>query len=145
MASVPQRKQLASTPEPRLSKGKGTDPFDQSTRSLDGRESRWARAILRPGGPLKWKMRLVKDARLSLPLTEVMKIARFTSQLPDVLRLSLPRLGHGSRLLFRTNQTLNLYTLLFAMLLALLPHLSPLLTSQNVPHPESRIRSLPTT
>ena len=32
-------------------------------------------AILRPGGPLKWKKRLVKDVRLSLPLTEAMKIA----------------------------------------------------------------------
>ena len=32
-------------------------------------------AILRPGGPLKWKKWLVKDVRLSLPLTEAMKIA----------------------------------------------------------------------
>ena len=30
-------------------------------------------AILKPGGLLRWKVRLVKDARLSLPLTEVMK------------------------------------------------------------------------
>ena len=45
-------------------------------------------AILKPGGPLKWKKRLVKDARLLLPLTEVMKIAKLTSTLPDVLRQS---------------------------------------------------------
>ena len=32
-ASVPQREQLASTPEPPLPKGKGTEPFVQSTRS----------------------------------------------------------------------------------------------------------------
>ena len=33
VASVSQRKQLASTPEPPLPKGKGTEPFVQSTRS----------------------------------------------------------------------------------------------------------------
>ena len=33
VASVPQRKQLASTPEPPLPKGKGTEPSVQSTRS----------------------------------------------------------------------------------------------------------------
>ena len=32
-------------------------------------------ALLKPGGLLRWKLWLVKDARLSLPLTEVMKIA----------------------------------------------------------------------
>ena len=32
-------------------------------------------AILKPGGLLRWKVRLVKDARLLLPLAEVMKIA----------------------------------------------------------------------
>ena len=31
--SVPQREQLASTPEPHLPKGKGTEPSVQSTRS----------------------------------------------------------------------------------------------------------------
>ena len=36
-------------------------------------------ANLKPDGPLRWKMQSVKDARLSLPLTEVMKIARLTS------------------------------------------------------------------
>ena len=36
-------------------------------------------------------MRLIKDVRLSLPLTEVMKIARLTSPLPDVLPLSSPK------------------------------------------------------
>ena len=47
-----------------------------------------------------WKMRLVNDARLSLPLTKVMKIARLTTPLPDALRLSSPRprLRHGRRL-----------------------------------------------
>ena len=33
MASVPQREQLASTPEPPLPKGKGTEASVQSTRS----------------------------------------------------------------------------------------------------------------
>ena len=33
VASVPQREQLARTPEPLLSKGKGTEPSVQSTRS----------------------------------------------------------------------------------------------------------------
>ena len=32
---------------------------------------------------MRWKKRLVKDARLSLPLTEAMKIARLTSMLLD--------------------------------------------------------------
>ena len=36
-------------------------------------------AILKPGGLLRWKKRLVKDARLSLPLTEMIKIARLAS------------------------------------------------------------------
>ena len=55
----------------------------------------------------------MKDARHSLPLTEVMKIARFTSPLLDALRLSLPRrrLRHGRRLalLSRPNLHLKLY------------------------------------
>ena len=33
VASVPQREQLARTPEPPLPKGKGTEPSVQSTRS----------------------------------------------------------------------------------------------------------------
>ena len=90
-------------------------------------------AILRPGGLLKWKKRLVNNARLSLPVTEVMKIARPTSPSPDVLRLSSPspRLRHGRRiaLLFHPNLTPNLYTLSFALLLALFPHLPPFLIS----------------
>ena len=48
-------------------------------------------ALLKPGGLLRWKVRLVKDARLSLPLTEVMKIARLTFPPLDVPRQSLPR------------------------------------------------------
>ena len=68
-------------------------------------------------------MRLVKDARLSLPLTEVMKIARLTSPLLNVLRQSSPRpsLRHGRRLALLFH--LNLYTLFFALSLALLPRL----------------------
>ena len=59
-------------------------------------------ATLKPNGSLKWKMRLVKDVRLSLPLTEEMKTPRLTSPLPNVLRLSSPRprprLRYGRRL-----------------------------------------------
>ena len=42
----------------------------------------------------------MKESRLSLSLTEVMKIVRLTSPLPDMLRLSSPRLKlrHGRRL-----------------------------------------------
>ena len=76
-------------------------------------------AILKPGGLLRWKVRLVKDARLLLPLTEVMKIARLTSPLLDVPRQSspTPRLRHGRRLalLFYPNLALNLYTLFFVL------------------------------
>ena len=36
VASVPQREQLASTPEPPLPKGKGTEPSVQSTKSRGG-------------------------------------------------------------------------------------------------------------
>ena len=36
-------------------------------------------APLKPGGLLRWKVQLVKDARLLLPFTEVMNIARLTS------------------------------------------------------------------
>ena len=90
-------------------------------------------ALLKPGGLLRWKVRLVKDARLSLPLTEVMKIARLTSLLLDTPRQSLPRprLRHGRRLalLSHLSLTLNLYTLFFALSLALFPRLPPLLTA----------------
>ena len=62
-------------------------------------------------------MWLVKDERLSLPLTEVMKIARLTSLLLDAPRQSSPRprLRHGRRLalLIHPNQTEKLCTLLF--------------------------------
>ena len=79
-------------------------------------------ALLKPDGLLKWKERLVKDARLSLPLTEVMKIARLTSPLLDAPRQSLPRprLRHGRQLalLSRPNLTLNQYTFFFALSLA---------------------------
>ena len=40
MVSVPQREQLASTPESPLPKGKGTEPSVQSTKFYGGRESR---------------------------------------------------------------------------------------------------------
>ena len=65
-----------------------------------------------------------------------MKTARLTSPLTDVLRLSSPRqrLRHGKRLalLSRLNLTPNLRTLSFAQLLALFPHLPPLLTFPTV-------------
>ena len=47
--------------------------------------------IVKPGDLLRWKERLVKDARLSRPLTQVMKIARLTSSLLDAPRQSSPR------------------------------------------------------
>ena len=71
-------------------------------------------AILKPGGLLRRKKWLVKDTRLLLPLTEVMKTTRITSPLLDALRQSSPkpRQRHGRRLalLFYLNLTLNLYT-----------------------------------
>ena len=92
-------------------------------------------ALLKPGKLLRQKMRLVKEARPSLPLTEVMKISRLTSPLLDAPRQSSPRprLRHGRRfaLLFHLNQTRKLYTLFFALSLALLPRLPPLLTFPN--------------
>ena len=94
-------------------------------------------------------MRLVKDARLLLPLTEVMKIARLTSSLLDAPRQSSPRprLRHGRRLalLFHINLTLNLCTLFFALTLALLPCLLPLLIFPTVLLPGNRHRSMPLT
>ena len=106
-------------------------------------------AHLKPGGLLRWKKRLVKEARLSLPLTEVMKIARFKSPPLDVPRQSSPRprLRHGRRLalLFHLGLTLNLCTLFFALSLALLPCLPPLLTSLTVPLPGNRLRFMPLT
>ena len=96
-------------------------------------------AFLKPGGLLRWKVWLVKDARLLLPLTEVMKIARLTSSLFDEPRQSSPRprLRHGRRLalLFHLGLTLNLFTLSFALSLALLPRLPPLLTFPNCSSP----------
>ena len=106
-------------------------------------------ALLKRGGLLRWKERLVKDARLSLLLTEVMKIARLTSPFLDVSRLSLsrPKLRHGRRLalLFHSKLTLNPYTLFFALSLALLSRLNPLLTSPTVLLPGNRLRSMPLT
>ena len=93
-------------------------------------------ALLKPGGPLKWKKRLVKLVRLSLQLTEVMMIVRLISPLPDVPRLSSPRprLRHGRRLVLlpRPKLTLYLCPLSLALSLILLPHLTPLLTSRTV-------------
>ena len=106
-------------------------------------------AILKPGGLLRWKVRLVKDARLSLPLTEVMKIARLTSPLLHAPRQSSPRprLRHGRRLalLFHLNLTQKLCTLFFALSLALFPRLSPPLIFLTVLLPGSRLRSVPLT
>ena len=91
----------------------------------------------------------MKDARLSLPLTEVMKIARLTSPLLDAPRQSSPRprLRHGRRPapLFHLNLTLNLRTLVFALSLALLPRLPPLLIPSTVLLPGNRLRSMPLT
>ena len=86
-------------------------------------------ALLKPGGLLRWK-RLAKDARHSLPLTEVIKIARLTSPLLDAPLRSRPRLKHGRRLalLSHLGLTLNLCTLFFVLSLALLPRFPPLLT-----------------
>ena len=76
-------------------------------------------ALLKPSGLLRWKVWLVKDARLLLPLTEVI-IARLTSPLLDTPRQSSPRLRHGRRLalLFHLNLILNLCTFFFAISLA---------------------------
>ena len=91
----------------------------------------------------------MKDVRLLLPLTEVMKIARLTSPLLDAPRQSLPRprRRHGRRLalLFHPNQTQKLYTLFFALSLALLPRLPPILISPTVPLPGNRLWSMPLT
>ena len=90
-------------------------------------------------------MRLLKDLRLSLPLTEEMKIAGLASPLLDVLRLSSPgpRLTHGRRLalLSRLSLTINLCTLFFAVSLALLPRLPPLLIFPTFPLSGNRLRS----
>ena len=77
------------------------------------------------GGLLRRNKRLVKDAGLLLPLTEMMKIARLTSPLLDALCQSSPRprLRHGRRLTLFSHLglILNLYTLSFALSLAHLP------------------------
>ena len=103
--------------------------------------------LLKPGGLLRRKVRLVKDTRLLLPLTEVMKIAKLTSLLLDAPRQSSPRQRrrHGRRLavLFHLNLTLNLCTLFFALSLAHLPRLPSLLTSPTVLFPGNRLRSMP--
>ena len=100
-------------------------------------------AILKPDGLLRWKVRLVKDARLSLPLTEVMKIARLTSPLLDAPRQSSPRprLRHGRRLalVFHPNQTPKLYTLFFSLSLALLSRLSSLPNLPNCFSPRESV------
>ena len=102
---------------------------------------------IKPDDLLRWKERLVKDARLSLPPTEVMKIARLTSPLLDAPRQSSPRprLRHGRRLafLFHPNQNPKLSTLFFALSLALLLRLPPLVTSLAVLLPGNRLQSMP--
>ena len=91
-------------------------------------------------------MQLVKDARLLLLLTEVMKIAMLTSLLLHVPCQSSPRprLRHGRRLalLFHLNQTRIVYTLFSALSLALLP---PLLISYIVLLSGSRLWYMPLT
>ena len=106
------------------------------------------KALLKPGGLMRWKKRLVKNARLLLPLTEVMKIDRLTSPLLDAPRQSSPRprLRHGRRFafLFHLNLTLNLCTL-FALSLALLPRLPPFLTFPTVLLPGNQLWFMPLT
>ena len=91
--------------------------------------------------------RFVKDTRLLMPLSDVIKIARLTSPPLGVPRLSSPRPRlmpvRRLALLFRSSLTLNLFTLVFALLVALLPHLPPLLTSPTLPLPGSRLWSTP--
>ena len=82
----------------------------------------------------------VKALRLSLPLTEVIKIVSLASQLSTMLRLSSPRLRQGRRLALLSS--LILCILSFVLSLALLPHLPPLLTFPTVPLPGSLLRSL---
>ena len=97
--------------------------------------------------PKAWWSAEVEDARRLLPLIEVMKIARLTFPLLDAPRQSSPRprLRHGRRLalLFHLDLTLNLHTLSFALSLAHLPRLLPLLTSPTVLLPGNRLRSMP--
>ena len=83
------------------------------------------------------------------PLTEVMKIARLTSPFLDAPRQSSPRprLRHGRRLalLFHLNLILNLCTLFFALSVAHLLRLLPLLTFLTVLLPGNRLRFTPLT
>ena len=79
-----------------------------------------------------------------LPLTQVTKIVRLTSSLPDTpcLSSSRPRLRHSRRLALPShlNLTLN-FTLFFVLSLALLPHFTPLLNFPTVPLPGSLLQS----
>ena len=100
-------------------------------------------AILKPGGLLRWKVQLVKHARLLLPLTEVMKIVWRTSPFLNAPRQSSPRprLRHGRwlALLFHSHLTQKLYTLFFALSLAFFPRLP---NFPNCSSPRSRLRSM---
>ena len=100
---------------------------------------------LKRGDPLKWKKQLVKEVRILLPLTEVIKIVRLTSPLHGMPRQSSPRprLRHGRRLALLSH--LNLCILSFVRSLALRSHLPTLLTSPTIPLPWSRHRSSPPT
>ena len=104
--------------------------------------------------PIAWSSAEVKEAvserrKAFAAAQRMMKIAKLTSPLPIALCLSSPwpRLRHGRRLAFLSgpNLTLNLYILFFALLLALLYHLPPLLTFPTVPFPGNRLRSSPIT
>ena len=100
---------------------------------------------LKPEGLLKWKKRLVKGVKFLKPLIEAMTIVKLTSLLPDMPRLSLPklRLKHGKRYTYLSlpNPTINLYIPSFVLPLTLLPHLPPLLTSPTAPVPGSQFQS----
>ena len=108
-------------------------------------------ANLKPGGFLKWKMRLTKDVRLLLPLIEVMKIVRLTSLPLDMPHPSSPKprlkygRRHGRLSLSLPNLTLSQSIFSSVLLLAHFPHLLPLLTSSSVLLPESQHRSTPAT
>ena len=89
--------------------------------------------------------RLVEDVGLLLLLAGVVGVAGLASPPLGVPRRSLPGLGRGRRpaLLFHLGLILDLCALFFALLLALLPRLLPLLTFLAVPLPGGRLRSVP--
>ena len=127
---TPQKGSARGTWDPR----KGQQPFRPNPNGVGDRNTTLKRLLIG-----------ASFARLSLPLTEVMKIARLTSPLLDAPRQSSPwtRLRHGRRLALLFH--LNLCTFFFALSLALLTRLPPPLTSPTVLLPGIRLRSMPLT